>query len=162
VTPGRHRRDGQRRDALRARLRSLRAILSPRRLGAAGGATAIPPGGAPEAPAPSGAPVRQQRAGASPQLPRPGDPPRRGDAPWSGPGQQPPDAAPGEVTAPASPGAAARPPWVTWHGPPGTPPPPAYRGDYRPTQPFRAVTGTVRAPYVAAHEARRDAPAVIL
>jgi hypothetical protein len=74
----------------------------------------------------------------------------------------PPDAAPGEVTAPASPGAAAREPWVYAQPPPGSPMPPCYRGDYRPTQPFRAVTGTVRAPYVAAHEARRDAPAVTL
>ncbi len=116
MTAGRHRRDGQYRDDLSAWLRSLRAtardtwtvirlswlvltILISRRVPrAAGGAPGrFPVAGAPEAPATACPPGR---AGASPRLP---------------------DAAPGEVTAPASPGAATRPPWVITQPPPGTP-----------------------------------------
>lgn len=128
MTAGRHRRDGQRRDDARAWLRSLRTAAAawlagrgfpadvrelnavlldalpmiPRRATprAAGGAPATAPtrAGAPEVPA---LPVPAPGAGASLQLP---------------------DAAPGEVAAPASPGAAARrDTWVTWQDPPGTP-----------------------------------------
>lgn len=71
-----------------------------------------------------------------------------------------PASAPKEVTAPASPGAAAR-PWFTVQPPPGSPMP-AYRGDYRPTQPFRAagpVPASVTRPYYPALQAWRDMPA---
>jgi hypothetical protein len=155
MTAGMHRRPNQRRDALHAAARDtwtlirltwlILATLISRRAypRAAGGATAtvMTAPVAPEAPAPtSGAPVREQRAGASPQ---------------------PPDAAPEGVTAPATPGA-ARPPWVTWHGPPGTPPPPPRLAPRRDTIAMPAVDAALSARYLAAHEAQRDAPAVTL
>jgi hypothetical protein len=133
MSRGRHARDGQRRDALRAWLtRHIPAIPISRRVPrAAGGAAGpTPTAVAPEAPAPSGAPVRQQRAGASPQL---------------------------RVEAEEE---AGRPPWVTWHGPPGTPPPPPRLAPRRDTIAMPAVNAALSARYLAAHEAWRDAPAV--
>lgn len=69
MSAGRHRLDGQRRDALRAWLRSLPARLSPRRVPLAAGGAPVPApvAGAPEAPAP---PIPVPGAGASPGLPR--------------------------------------------------------------------------------------------
>lgn len=69
MTAGRHRLDGQRRDALRAWLRTLPARLSPRRVPRAAGGAPVPApvAGAPEAPAP---PIPVPGAGASPGLPR--------------------------------------------------------------------------------------------
>jgi len=143
MSRGRHARDGQRRDAIRAWIaRHIPSIPISRRVhGAAGGATATtPPAEAPEAPAP---PAPVPGAGASPELPRL----RHAD--------------PEGAAAPAPGAGAARPPWVTWHGPPGTPPPPrpAARRD---TIAMPAVNAALTARYLAAHEARRDAPAVTL
>ena len=146
MTAGMHRRPGQRRDAWHAWIRDARAVIRltwlilatlisrrahPR---AAGGAPGWPPvAGAPEAPAPT--PVPLNGAGASPR---------------------PPDAAPEGATAPATPGAAARPPWVTWHGPPGTPPPAPRLAPGRDTIAMPAVDAALRVRYAAAHEQERD------
>lgn len=184
-----HARDGQRRDAIAARLARLRAAardtwvlirlipvipMIARR--------ALPRATA--APAPASGPAQEK--------PRPGDHQRRGGAARSGPGQPqapgavaagtgtsagdspPPAAAPpatpsGESAATlprpapsppgAGPGQAQRPAWVTY---PGEHPMPAYKGDYARTQPFRAVgpvAVSVVRPYYPAVEARRDSTA---
>lgn len=151
MTAAMHRRPNQRRDDLSARLRSAavaardtwtRAVrlipaipMISRRVRVAGGAPAATPvAGAPEVPAPATCPPGG--AGTSPELP---------------------DAAPGEVTAPATPGAAARPPWATWQDPPGTPMRNAGRGaaGRRETIAMPALDAPVR-PYLLAHLARQD------
>jgi len=133
MSRGRHARDGQRRDALRAWLARhvLTIPISRRAHTAAGGAAVIPPDGAPEAPAPR---PPFPGAGASPQL--------RVEAE--------------AVAAPAPGSGAARPPWVEWHEPPGTPPPPPRLAPRRDTIAMPAVDAALAARYLDAREARRD------
>jgi hypothetical protein len=179
MSRGRHARDGQRRDALRAWLRSLlnrpvRAIprarparavpASSRRVHprAAGGAPAPAPWSrAPEAPAPH--PIPPSGAGASPGLPRPGDPPLVATAARSGPGRdtwviaQPPPGSPlGYQPVATRPGYVVFPDAkVAVTGPGGVtigglaPPAPGRAGD---TRPLPVLGGRL----YAAHQAQRD------